>query len=196
VRFSRFALPGLLLVGLGAIVYVLMRAALGPPETDALARYATGSFAALDVSRVGAAQSLASFQDAAGAPVTLERFRGKTILVNFWATWCAPCEAEMPALAALQKAKGGADFEVVAISVDASEDAAYAQKRLAELGAANLTFFIAPPEAYEIVYESGVQGFPTTIFYAPDGTERARFSGAAEWSSYEAAALIEAVKKK
>jgi thiol-disulfide isomerase/thioredoxin len=110
-------------------------------------------------------------------PIRWTNSRARLILVNFWATWCAPCEKEMPSLGALQKARGGDDFEVVAISVDAAEDKDYAEKRLGQLGAANIPFRIVTPEQYELVYDSGVQGFPTSILYGPDGKEIARLAG-------------------
>jgi hypothetical protein len=85
---------------------------------------------------------------------------------------------------------------VVAISVDGSEDKDYAAKRLGELGAANISFHIAPPENYEIVYGAGVTGFPTSILYGPDGKEIARLAGHADWSSLEAVGFIDAILAK
>ena len=113
--------------------------------------------------------------------------------MNFWATWCAPCEREMPSLGALQTARGGDRFEVIAISVDSEADKAYAAQRLGELGASNITFHSATPEQYEIVYDSGVQGFPTTILYDAGGKEIARLAGDADWSSLEAVNFVDAL---
>ena len=92
--------------------------------------------------------------------------------------------------------RGGDGFEVVAISVDGMDDKAYAARRLGELGAANITFHIAPPENYEIVYEAGVKGFPTSILYGPDGREIARLAGDADWASIEAIGFIDALLAK
>jgi len=189
----RYALPGLFLVGLIAIVYVLISAGGGKPHENPLAKFATGSLTKLDLSGSGDPAGEAPFYTADGTSHTLAEFQGKTILVNFWATWCSPCEKEMPSLGALQKARGGADFEVVAISVDADEDRDYAAQRLGELGAANIPFRIITPEQYELVYDSGVQGFPTSILYGPDGKEIARLAGEADWSSFEAISLIDAL---
>ena len=58
------------------------------------------------------------FKDAGGKPVTLDRYKGKVLLVNFWATWCAPCIHEMPTLDRLQGALGGAKFAVLTVSLD------------------------------------------------------------------------------
>jgi thioredoxin-related protein len=102
----------------------------------------------------------------------------------------------MPSLGALQKARGSDAFEVVAISVDASEDKDYAVQRLNELGASDISFHIAPPENYEIVYDAGVKGFPTSILYGPDGKEIARLEGDADWASLEAIGFIDAILAK
>ena len=192
----RYALPGLFLVGVIAIVYVLISAGIGKHDKNPLAKFATGDLAKLDFSGSGDPVGEAPFFLADGSEGHLADLEGKVILVNFWATWCAPCEKEMPSLGALQKARGGDGFEVVAISVDAAEDKDYAERRLGELGAANIPFRIVPPEQYELVYESGVQGFPTTIIYGADGKEIARLSGEADWSSFEAIGFIDALLQR
>ena len=99
----------------------------------------------------------------------------------------------MPSLAALQQAKGSDKFQVVAISVDANDDKDYARQRLQELTGGNVDFYFAPPEKWDIVYESKAQGFPTTVIYDADSNEIARLAGEAEWDSYEAVALIDAI---
>lgn len=192
----RYALPGLFLVGVIAIVYVLISAGIGKPKKNSLERFATGTLEKLDFSSAGDLAGDAPFYLKDGSAHTLEEFRGKTILVNFWATWCAPCEKEMPSLGALQTARGGEDFQVVAISVDSEEDKTYAAERLVQLGAVNIPFRIVTPEQYELVYDSGVQGFPTSIIYGPDGREIARLAGEADWSSFEAVGFIDALLKR
>ncbi len=192
----RYALAGLFLVALAAIVYVLISAAGGKPPSNALERYATGTLEKLDFSSAGQPVPEGTFDDASGNEAGLDSFKGKTILVNYWATWCAPCEKEMPALGALQTARGSDAFEVVAISIDSDEDVDYAQRRLTELGAANITFRHAPLDRGDIVYGAGVQGFPTTILYGPDGRELARLSGEADWAASEAVQFIDAALRQ
>lgn len=191
----RYAYLGLFLVGLGAIVYVLMSAATGKPAGNPLEAYATGQMEKLSFASAGEPVPSGTFTDAANVEQTLAQFKGKTILVNYWATWCPPCEKEMPSLGALQAARGGETFEVVALSVDAIEDVDYAKRRLTELGAANIAFRHAPMDSGDIIYGAGVRGFPTTIIYGADGLEIARLAGEADWASAEAVQFIDAAIK-
>src|SRR3990167_7309737 len=148
----RFALAGLFLVALAAIVYVLISASGGKAPAHSLERYATGTLEKADFSTAGQPAPEGTFEDASGASVDLASFRGKTILVNYWATWCAPCEREMPALGALQAARGGDAFEVVAISIDSDEDVDYAKRRIVELGGGRIAFRHAALDRGDIVY--------------------------------------------
>lgn len=189
---TRYAYIGLFLIGLGAIVYVLFSAATGKPAGNPLEGFATGQLEKLDFGSAGQPIPAGSFTDTDNTQQTLEAFKGKTILVNYWATWCPPCEKEMPSLGALQTARAGEAFEVVALSVDAIEDVDYAKRRLTELGAANIPFRHAPMDSGDIIYGAGVRGFPTTILYGPDGLEIARLAGEADWASAEAVQFIDA----
>ncbi len=193
---TRYALIGLFLVALAAIVYVLISAAGGKAPSHPLGRYAVASLEKLDFSSAGQPTPGGSFNEADGQEASLDSFRGRTILVNYWATWCPPCEQEMPSLGALQAARGGPDFEVVAISIDSDEDVDYAKRRLGEIGGANIAFRHAPLDRGDIVYGANVQGFPTTILYGPDGLEIARLSGEADWSSLEAVQLVDAALRQ
>ena len=192
---TRYAYIGLFLVGLGAIVYVLMSAATGKPAGNPYQGFATGQMAKLEFGSAGQPIPAGTFTDADNTPQTLEIFKGKTILVNYWATWCPPCEKEMPSLGALQTARASDSFEVVALSVDSPEDAEYAKRRLTELGAANIAFRHAPMDNGDVIYGAGVRGFPTTILYSADGLEIARLAGDADWASPEAVQFIDAVLK-
>jgi len=84
-----------------------------------IAHLATGEVAAVGTAKSPLRVPNLAFQDASGKPLTLENWRGRTVLVNLWATWCVPCRKEMPALEALEKKLGGPNFEVVTINIDA-----------------------------------------------------------------------------
>ena len=190
---TRYALLALFVIGAGVIVYALGSAMSGPKHADPLERYIEGDLAGLDLSRAGEALPTGSFTGPDGETLTLEGFRGKTLLVNFWATWCAPCEREMPHLGTLETARGGEGFEVIVISVDQSTDEAYARQRLIELTGGVLSFYHAPPENWDLIYNAGARGFPTTVIYSPDGTEVARLAGEADWSGGIALAFVDEV---
>ena len=189
-RLVKLAIPALVLVGLAGVSLTLLQATSKGGSKDEIANLATGSIAALDVSNRGETVSTAAFDGPDGEKVTLADFEGRNILVNFWATWCGPCEREMPSLAALQTARGDENFQVVAISIDAEEDRDYARQRLQELTGGVIDFYFVPPERWEVVYDSGARGFPTTVIYDETGAEIARLAGEAAWDSYEAIALI------
>ena len=186
---TRYAMAALLLVGLISIVYAWSSAAGGVKSSLPLGAHQRGALAGLDFATAGDAAPAERFKGPAGEETGFDSFAGKTILVNYWATWCGPCERELPSLGALQTARGGDAFDVVALSVDSEEDGDYAARRLAELTGGTIAFHHAPD--YTPVYAAGVRGFPTTILYGPDGTELARLAGEADWASYEAIALID-----
>lgn len=180
----------LALAGLLAAVYVLFTAVSKPGDDTSLKRFATGEMEKLVVVRDPPAQPLNVFYDATGAERRLSDFRGKVVLVNLWATWCAPCIEEMPTLAKLADAYRGREFELVAISVDRNDMKARATEDLRKLAGDSLAFYHDPGSA--IAFEVKAQGMPTTILYDRSGQEIARLAGAADWSSAEARALVDA----
>ena len=133
-----------------------------------------------------------TFNDAAGKALTLADFKGKVVLLNLWATWCAPCREEMPALDRLQKALGGDNFEVVALSLD-RKGAEASQKFLTETKADNLKLYIDASAKQGTALK--IVGMPTTILIDKEGREVGRLAGPAEWDSEEAKALITAALK-
>ncbi|MFA5901103.1 MAG: redoxin family protein [Hyphomicrobium sp.] len=129
------------------------------------------------------------FLNASGTEVGLDSLRGKVVLLNVWATWCAPCREEMPALNRLQAELGSDKFEVVALAVDKGGIEG-AKKFLSDIKADKLAVF-ADPTAKEGT-RLRVIGMPTTILIDAEGREIGRLIGPAHWDSPEAKRLIEA----
>lgn len=123
-----------------------------------------------------------------GKPTSLADFRGKAILVNFWATWCAPCLKELPSLDALQQELGGRRFEVVAIAADPRGPEA-AQTFLDRLEIDNLALY-ADPDLSAATAMGAVNVLPVSILYDARGQEIGRLVGEADWISPEAVALV------
>jgi thiol-disulfide isomerase/thioredoxin len=130
------------------------------------------------------------FQDAYGMPHTLSNFRGKVVLVNVWATWCAPCRKEMPALDRLQQKLGGPDFQVVALSID-NGGAATVRRFYDEIGIRTLAIYVDP--TLETTGKLRTLGIPTTLLLDREGRERWRKTGPAEWDSPE---IIESLRAR
>jgi thiol-disulfide isomerase/thioredoxin len=196
-RFLRIAIPAMF-VGIAlALLYAVFSASSKGSNRDPVAKLAVGTLAKLDTSDRGTPAAASPFLDVRGEQVSLQDFDGQVLLVNFWATWCGPCEREMPSLAALETARGDERFKVVAISVDEPADRDYAQQRLRELSGGVLDFYTLGdgPEGWNVVYDSGAGGgFPTTIVYDKDGLKVAKLEGDTDWASYEAVALVDLIK--
>lgn len=128
------------------------------------------------------------FTDATGQAVKLSDFRGKIVLLNLWATWCAPCRKEMPDLARLEEALGGADFTVVAVSIDRKGIEASGQF-LKEVGADRLDLYL--DASARILNAVKGPGLPTTLLIDRQGREQGRLIGPADWSAPEAQLLVQ-----
>lgn len=128
-----------------------------------------------------------------GAPLTLADFTGKAVLLNLWATWCAPCRAEMPALDRLQAEIGGDDFEVVAVNVDVRNEAR-AREFLNEVSVTSLAFYSDPSlRIFNSLKRRGrALGLPVTLLIDANGCAIGGIEGPAEWDSPDAMALITA----
>jgi len=127
------------------------------------------------------------FHDGDGREVSLMDFGGKVVLLNLWATWCVPCLAELPSLDRLQAKLGGADFQVVAVSVDRRGVDAV-RPFFAKLHIANLPIYVEPQN--QLATALGLQVLPSTIVIGPHGIMLGRMIGAAEWDAPESLALI------
>ena len=127
------------------------------------------------------------FTDGNARPIRLSSFHGRVVLLNIWATWCAPCRKEMPALDRLQASLGGAEFEVVTLSVDRdglqAVNAFYRQTGIAQLR-------IYLDQSGQAMSDLGVAAIPTTLLIDRQGNEIGRKIGAAQWDS---PALVKAI---
>jgi thiol-disulfide isomerase/thioredoxin len=152
--------------------------------------YATGALAGFVIHEKRKAIAPFAFAAADGSSVGLSKWQGRVVVLNLWATWCAPCRKEMPDLAALQKTLGGADFEVVALSVD-KKGAAASARFLKDIGAENLAVYT--DTTLKSMAELQAIGLPATILIDRHGQEAGRILGPANWSSPEAVAMVRAL---
>lgn len=192
-----------LVLGLAGVLYVMKPAGkesqIGacPASSFAAAQrmkpVATGEVAALVVDGKPSPAPDLTFEGPDGKPMTLASLRGKTLLVNLWATWCAPCRKEMPDLARLQTAMGSDAFEVVALNLD-TRNLERRKPFLEEVGASNLTFYADPAGRVlpQMRASAGVLGLPTTLVIDPAGCRLGMMQGEARWDSDDAKALVRA----
>jgi len=131
-----------------------------------------------------------AFDDAKGGSHTLAEFRGKLVLLNIWATWCAPCREEMPALDRLQAELGGGRFQVIAISVDV-QGARIARKFYSDVGIKALPLYVDPTAKAAFTLDAA--GLPATLLLDRDGREIGRHLGAVKWDSPE---VVEDLRRK
>ncbi len=130
-----------------------------------------------------------SFLDSENRVRQISEWRGRVLLVNLWATWCAPCREEMPALDRLQGILGGEDFEVIAISID-EKGLKVAGDFHKEIGVKNLKLFGDPSN--RVYRELRAIGLPMTYLINRSQEETAWYPGALEWDSEDALRLLRA----
>jgi thiol-disulfide isomerase/thioredoxin len=158
-----------------------------------IAPLAHGEVAALTMATAPLRLPDLAFEDADGKPRKLSDWRGRTVLVNLWATWCVPCRKEMPALEGLQTRLGGENFEVIAINIDTRDP----QKPKNFLRDANLTrlgyFSDEKAKVFQDLKAIGrALGMPTSVLVDAQGCEIATIAGPADWDSDDAVKLIKA----
>lgn len=186
------AIASILARSVAALFYAGLLAAANPATAadPALSALQVGDMRRLVLHDAPVPAAETAFVGADGAETTLAAGTGKVRLVNFWATWCAPCRAEMPSLDALQRSRGGADFEVLAIATGRNAPQAIDQFR-AEAGITDLPVLLDPKG--KLAAASGVIGLPATLILDRDGNEVGRMLGEADWNAPEALAVIDAL---
>jgi thiol-disulfide isomerase/thioredoxin len=158
---------------------------------DAVKDMAKGDVAAMNISKKPEKLPDFAFNDPDGKPVSLAAFKGKTLLLNVWATWCVPCRAEMPELDKLQAELGSDKFQVVAVNIDTSRPER-PKKFFEDAGMKALTLY-ADPKAnifYELKQAGKALGLPVTMLIDPEGCQLGLMNGPAAWRSADAKALI------
>jgi thiol-disulfide isomerase/thioredoxin len=168
-----------------------------PALAKAIDEAAVGQLAALNGTGTGRGYSAMKFTDADGKPRTLAEFKGRALLVNFWASWCIPCRAEMPALDKLAAAENDDGFMVLPINLDLGDGGLEkARAFLAEGGWANLPLFADSTfESFKQLQTSAVAvGLPSTLLIDRKGCELGVLQGPAEWDSTDGRNVIAALK--
>jgi len=185
----KWAIVGVALFGVAAVLYIIVQASSKPQQEGGLKSVARGEMKKLEVPLEATAAPVHAFHDGAGQPVQVADFKGKVLVLNLWATWCAPCVAEMPTLAKLAAAYAGRPVAVVPVSVDTQKDV---EKARAFIGKnAPLAFYSDPEMKLPFAFKPPVSGMPTTVIYSADGVELGRLSGGADWSGADARAVID-----
>lgn len=189
--FLTWALWGVALIGVAAVVYIMVQVLTKPGGAGDLKSFARGEMAKFTIPAEAGAPPAESFQDAAGKTVRIADFKGQVVVVNLWATWCAPCVIEMPTLAKLQAEYDGKPVKVVAISIDTPSAQDKARAFIAKH--APLAYYTDPGSKLPFAFTPPATGMPTTVIYGADGVERGRMSGEADWAGKDAKALIDRV---
>ena len=187
----KWIIGAVLLIGAAAVLYVIAQASFKPAGAADLNQFKKASLEKLVVPPQPGPQPTTVFTDGAGKAMTLADFKGQVVVMNLWATWCAPCKKEMPTLAKLQASYATQPLKVLPISVDRDSDLNLVQAQMA----ANPPLQVYRDKNYKISFdlEPRAEGYPTTVIYDKQGRERARLSGDADWSSPEAHGLVEAL---
>jgi thiol-disulfide isomerase/thioredoxin len=204
-RLSRPALAGFAVLTaliLGAGLYGTARlwgnrgeasCAASAAVLDRLRPLARGEVAAFEVSREPVRAPDFAFTGPDGGRRDLASFRGKSVLLNLWATWCEPCKREMPALDRLQAELGGPRFEVAAVNID-TRNVDRPKAWLDQAGVKNLAYHTDhEAKIFQDLRRAGLaEGMPTTVLIDASGCRLGRLAGPAEWASPDALALVRA----
>lgn len=174
---------------LALIIAATVLAILWPPRGRvSVAPQIMGEIQHFSLERNPRIHAVPAFLDGQGRETTLAAFRGKVVVLNFWATWCIPCIREMPALDRLAARLKDRRFALVALNED-REGVAKAAPFLVALKLKNIALYADPMGRVQRALK--VSGLPTTIVFDAAGREVGRLALPADWSSPEAIALIE-----
>ena len=157
---------------------------------------ATGELAALNGTGTGRGYADMAFKDAAGTEMSIADFKGKALLVNFWASWCIPCRAEMPALDAIATQYNSDRFMVLPITLDIGAGGLEKAQAFLDEGQFETLPLYADPSfaAFERLKREAVAvGLPATLLLDPEGCELAVLQGPAEWESADGRAVVDAL---
>jgi thiol-disulfide isomerase/thioredoxin len=175
------------------------RATECPVQADRAAKIdaaAVGQLAALNGTGQGRGYADMAFTHAEGKPLTIADFAGKTLLVNFWASWCVPCRAEMPELDEIAAAYNGERFLVLPINLDIGDAGQEKAKAfLAEGGFQHLPLYADPTfKVFDRLKTEAVAiGLPATLLLDEKGCELGVLQGPATWASQDGHNVIEAL---
>lgn len=128
-------------------------------------------------------------KDLEGFHVTLDQFRGKVVLLNFWATWCGPCRVEMPAMEQLYRTFSRKDFEILAVSTD-PQGPAVTKPFQQEMG---FTFPVLHDANFQIGLRYGARTLPMTFLIDRHGIIQKRVFGARDWNTPEGRRLVQSL---
>lgn len=170
-----------------AVLYTGFVLGANPGHADVSALL-TGDMAKMVMSEEPVALPEAALIDMADAPRSMEEFRGKWVVLNFWATWCPPCREEMPSLDRLQAALP--ELAVVPLATGRNDPAGMT-RFFEEIGVQNLEILRDPKS--ELGRAMGIMGLPVTVIVNPEGQEVGRLIGDARWDSPEAQAVLKAL---
>ena len=188
--FLTWALWGVALVGVAAVLYIIGSASTKPTPPAPSASATASTFASkLSTPAQPTPAPDYTFYDESGKAMKIADLKGKVVVMNIWATWCAPCVTEMPTLAKLQAAYAGKPVEVVTVSIDSESSAAKARLFIAQHDPLKfyhdremkLPFKLSPP----------APGAPTTVIYGKDGLEVGRVAGEADWAGEDVRKVID-----
>ena len=144
----------------------------------------TGCYNGSRPPRVGSAAKEFTLQDS-DRKVALEQFRGQVVVLNFWATWCAPCVAELPSLMNLQDRMRSRGVTVLGVSIDVDADAYHRF-----LKQRNVNFLTVRDPDQKVAAMYGTSGWPETYIIDRKGVVRRKFIGPVDWNSPEVTQLL------